>query len=176
MRLFVRALCLAVWATVLALPGPALAQTAVEFRPAGGGFRVEFPGKFSVRTEDVNTRLGPTRVVTAEWVRADGGKCYAVHTRHFSGDMGEDPQRTFDRLRIGRTVKGNVRSEQRFLLENNPAQRQIVDWTGATRPVIVALDVARRGDLYSIFCIVDRGQEAMPDVQGYMNSFALLPL
>lgn len=158
----------------LAVARPAAAD--VEYKPPGAGFKVEFPGRPAVRTESINTSFGPALVVTAEWTRSDGGKCYAVHTRHVSGGPGEDPQRTFDRLRIGRTVKGILRSEQRFLMEDNPAQRQIVEWTGQTRPVIVALDVVRGPHLYSIFCIVDRGQDSAPDVLKFVASFALLPL
>ena len=74
------------------------------------------------------------------------------------------------------TVKGKVRSEQRFMLDGNPAQREIVDWDFATRPVIVALDVLRGLRLYSIFCIVERGQESSPDVQSFFDSFELLKL
>jgi hypothetical protein len=73
-------------------------------------------------------------------------------------------------------VKGAVRTAQRFQLDGNPAQREIVDWHFATRPVIVALDVLRGLRLYSIFCIVDSGREDGPDVRGFIDSFALLPL
>ncbi len=166
-------LLLALWGA-FALVTPAFAQ--VEFRPPGGGFRLEFPGPFHVHIERTSTRFGNTRGTTASLERADGVKFYAQYMDYPPAAAQEGPQRLLDGLTLGRTVKGTVRAGQRFLFDGNPAQRETVDWDFATRPVIVALDVLRGLRLYSIFCIVDRGRENSRDVQDFIGSFALLPL
>ncbi|HZQ01241.1 MAG TPA: hypothetical protein VFB13_16980 [Reyranella sp.] len=162
-------------ACALCFAGPASAQP-VEFRPDGGGFRVQFPGPFKAKAEQVSTRFGNTHGVTATLERADGAKFYAQYVDYPPAAAQEGAQRLFESLTVGRTVKGAVRTAQRFQLDGNPAQREIVDWHFATRPVIVALDVLRGLRLYSIFCIVDSGREDGPDVRGFIDSFALLPL
>lgn len=152
---------------------PALGQ--VEYRPAGGGFRVEFPAQPITKKEISSTRFGPTPMESAELTRPKGGTCYASHSLYPPQAGSEDPQRLLDQIRVGRTVKGALRIQRRFQFDGLPAQRDVVDWQFGTRPVIVSLDVLRGPNLYSIFCIVDRGQEGAPDVTKFVDSFALLP-
>jgi hypothetical protein len=152
---------------------PAMAQT--EYRPAGGGFRVEYPGRPIQKKEISSTRFGPTPMESAEWIRPKGGSCYANHTLYPPQAGSEDPQRLLDQIRVGRTVKGTLRIQNRFQYDGNPAQRDVVDWHVGTRPVIVSLDVIRGTHLYSVFCIVERGQETATDVTSFVDSFALLP-
>ena len=161
-------------AGLLCLAGPAVAQ--VEFRPSGGGFRLEFPGPFHVHIGQTSTRFGNTRGTTASLERADGIKFYMQYYDYPGAAAQEGPLRILDGLKNGRTVKGTVRFEQRFELDGNWAQREIVDWNFATRPVIVAFDVLRGLRLYSVFCIVERGQENEPEVKAFFDSFAMLPL
>lgn len=159
---------------IICLAAPAGAQ--VEFRPPGGGFRLEFPGPFHVHIETTSTRFGNTRGTTASLERADGAKFYMQYYDYPGAAAQESPIRLFDGLKNGRTVKGTVRFEQRFELDGNWAQREIVDWNFGTRPVIVAFDVLRGLRLYSVFCIVERGQETLPEVKAFFDSFAMLPL
>ncbi len=161
-------------AALIAFAAPALAQ--VEYRPRGGGFRVEFPRAPRVSDEQVSTRFGNTRGVTATFERADGAKCYAQYTDYPPAAAQEGTARLLDSLTVGRTVKGELRSQERFLLDGNPAQREMIDWHFATQPVIVALDIVRGLRLYSVFCIVDRGKENAPEVRAFLDSFVLLPL
>ena len=142
----------------LALATPAFAQ--VEFRPPGGGFRLEFPGPFRVRVETTSTRFGTTRGTTAQLELADGVKFYMQYFDYPPAAAQESPLKLLDGLKNGRIVKGKVRFEQRFELDGNWAQREIVDWEFGSRPVIVAFDVLRGLRLYSVFCIVERDQEA----------------
>jgi len=159
--------------TAAALATPALAQ--VEYKPAGGGFRIVFPGQPIFKKEISSTRFGPTPMESAEWLRPKGGTCYATHSLYPPQASSEDPQRLLDQIRVGRTVKGTLRIQKRFQFEGQPAQRDVVDWLFATRPVIVSLDVMRGTHLYSMFCIVERGQEDAPDVTAFIDSFALAP-
>ena len=147
----------------------------VEFKPQGQGYRVVFPGQPKVRAEDVRTRFGPSGVVTAEWVRPAGGSCYLVHTRYLGATVPEGPQKALERVRFGRLVKGTLRSQKRFEFEGYPAQQDVVDTTLPGRPVIVSLDAVRGADIFSVYCIVDRGQEAATDVQALIGSFTLSP-
>ena len=156
------------------VPGVA-ARAEFELKPQGQGYRVIFPSQPQVRAEDVKTRFGPSGVVTAEWPRPKSGTCYFTHTRYLGSSVPEGPQAALDRLRFGRTVKGTLRNQKRFQFEGQPAQQDIVDSTFPGRPVIVSLDVVRGADIFSVYCIVDRGQEEAPDVQTFIASFALLP-
>lgn len=148
-------------------------RAEVEFKPQGQGYRVVFPGQPKVRAEDVRTRFGPSGVVTAEWVRPAGGSCYLVHTRYLGSTVPEGPQKALERVRFGRLVKGALRNQKRFEFEGHPAQQDVVDTTLPGRPVIVSLDAVRGADIFSVYCIVDRGQEAATDVQGFIGSFTL---
>ena len=160
---------------VVALCAAGTCFAQVQFRPSGGGFQVDFPVAPRVANELVSTRFGNTHGVMASHERA-GVKFYAQYFDYPPSASQEGGSRLLDGLRLGRTVKGELRFEQRFLLEGNPAQREIVDWHVATQPVIVALDVLRGLRLYSIFCILERGQEDAGDVRRFFESFALLPL
>ena len=151
------------------------ARAEVEFKPRGQGYRVVFPGPPKVRAEDVRTRFGLSGVVTAEWVRPAGGSCYLVHTRYLGSTVPEGPQKALERVRFGRLVKGTLRSQKRFEFEGHPAQQDVVDTTLPGRQVIVSLDAVRAADIFSVYCIVDRGQEAAGDVQGFIGSFTLTP-
>ena len=162
-------------AALVLLVASGAARAEVEFKPQGQGYRVIFPSQPKVRAEDVNTRFGPSGVVTVEWPRPQGGACYLVHTRYLGSGVPEGPQLTLDRVRFGRTVKGTLRSQKRFQFEGHPAQQDIVDSTFPGRPVIVSLDVVRAADIFSVYCIVDRSQEEAPDVQKFIASFAFVP-
>ncbi len=165
--------CLLAFAYLLSFAGPAAAE--VEFKPEHGGFRVVFPGGYRVKIEQVSTRFGNTRSVIASSERADV-KLYAQYMDYPGTAAREGPQRLLDGLKLGRTVKGQIRFEQRFEFDGNPAQREVVDTHLPGQPVIAALDVVRGLRLYSIFCIVDRGREDGADVKAFFESFALLPL
>jgi hypothetical protein len=154
----------------------AAAAAQVEFRPAGGGFRIEFFAPPQVTREQVSTRFGNTVGVTARLDRADGTQFYAQFIDYPPAAAREGAQRLFDSLRLGRTVKGDLRSEQRFQFEGHPAQRQKVELHIGTRPAIVALDVLRGLRLYSVFCIVDGGKQEADEIGRFIDSFALLPL
>jgi hypothetical protein len=163
----------AILAALFTIAGVARAE--VEFRPQGQGYRVVFPGQPKVRAEDVRTRFGPSGVVTVEWARPAGGSCYLVHTRYLGSTVPEGPQKALERVRFGRLVKGVLRSQKRFEFEGHPAQQDVVDTTLPGRPVIVSLDAVRGADIFSVYCIVDRGQEAATDVQEFIGSFTLSP-
>ena len=158
-----------------ALACPVAAQDGwVEYRPANAGFKVDFPGRPRVSSEETSTRFGRAHMIAARYERHDGAKFYANFTAYPPAAAAEPASKILDSLKLARTVKGKVRAEQRFMLAGLPAQRHTIDWHAGTRPVIVALDVIRTAAVYSIFCIVDFGQEDDPAVARFLDSFAVL--
>ncbi len=159
-------------AVVVALP--AMAQ--VPYQPRNDGFRVVFPGQpTAADAERASTRYGAAATATASYTSPAGIVFYATHTAYPPGTAAGEPQKVLDTVRIGRTAVGTLRSQQRFAFEGNPAQRDVVDWHGPRRLVIVALDVMRGDWLYSIYCFAPPGQENDPAIERFLASFTLLP-
>jgi hypothetical protein len=156
------------------LPAAAVAQ--VPYEPRGDGFRVAFPGPPTADdAEKASTRYGSALTATASYTAPGGIVFYATHTAYPPGAAAGEPQKVLDTVRIGRTAVGTLRSQQRFVFEGNPAQRDVVDWHGPRRLVIVALDVMRGDWLYSIYCFAPPGQENDPAIGRFLASFTLLP-
>jgi hypothetical protein len=158
----------------VAIALPAAAQ--VPYQPRGDGFRVVFPGPpMAVDAEQAGTRYGAAVTATASYTSPAGVVFYATHTAYPPGTASGEPQKVLDTVRIGRTAVGTLRTQQRFAFEGNPAQRDMVDWHGPRRLVIVALDVMRGDWLYSIYCFAPPGQENDPAIERFLASFTLLP-
>lgn len=153
---------------------PAAAQ--VPYQPQGDGFRVEFPGPpAAADAERASTRYGSALTATASYTSPGGIVFYATRTAYPPGTASGEPQKVLDMVRIGRTAVGTLRMQRRFTLEGNPAQRDVVDWHGPLRLVIVAFDVMRGDWLYSTYCFAPPGQENDPAIERFLVSFTLLP-
>lgn len=158
----------------VAATSPATAQ--VPYQPRGDGFRVEFPGvPAAPDAERASTRYGAAPTATASYTSPGGIVFYMTHTAYPPGTASSEPEKVLDTVRIGRTAVGTLRAQRRFLFEGNPAQRDVVDWHGPRRVVIIALDVMRRDWLYSAYCFVPPGQEDDPAIDRFLSSFTLLP-
>ena len=159
-------------AVVAALP----AAAQVPYQPHGDGFRVEFPGPpTAADAERASTRYGAAVTATASYTSPSGIVFYATRTAYSSGAASSEPQKVLDTVRLGRTAVGTLRLQRRFIFEGNPAQRDVVDWHGPQRLVIVAFDVMRGDWLYSTYCFVPPGQETDPAIERFLASFTLLP-
>lgn len=155
---------------------PAVAQQWMPFEPGGAGFRIEFPGKPAIDGGDsFGTRYGRSASVTASVEGADGVLFYATYTAYPPGTASGEPGKVLDTVRIGRTAVGTLRTQQRLRFDGHPAQRDIVDWHGPRRLVIVSLDVTRGDWLYSIYCFAPPGLENSPAIARFLASFTLLP-
>ena len=155
--------------------GAAAQQNWVEYRPAGEGFRVEFPGRPTVTQEDsAGTRYGRSRRATAKFELPSGVIFYATFTAYPPGTASREPTNVLDTERLGRTAVGTLRSERRFSFKAYPAQQETVDWQGPRPMVIVARDVLRGDTLYSVYCLVPPGKESHPGVDRFLDSFDLL--
>jgi hypothetical protein len=147
-----------------------------EYRPPGEGFRVEFPGRPTVTEEAAaGSRYGKSRRTTAEFALPSGLTYYAIHIAYPAGTASSEPEKVLDTERLGRTAVGDLRSEQRFKFKGYPAQREIVDWHGPRPQVIIAQDVLRGDQLYSLSILLAPGKESHPGLQRFIDSFNLLP-
>lgn len=159
-------------AVVAALP----AAAQVPYQPPGDGFRVEFPGQpTAADAERASTRYGAALTATVSYTSPGGIDFYATRTAYPPGSASGEPQKVLDTVRIGRTAVGTLRMQRRFAFEGNPAQRDVVDWHGPRRLVIVAFDVMRGDWLYSTYCFAPPGQENDPAIERFLASFTLLP-
>ena len=167
-----RFLALLLAAVIAALP----AAAQVPYQPRGDGFRVAFPGPpTAADAEQASTRYGAALTATASYTSPGGIVFYATRTAYPPGSAASEPQKVLDAVRIGRTAVGTLRVQRRFAFEGNPAQRDVVDWHGPRRLVIVALDVMRGDWLYSTYCFAPPGQENDPAIEHFLASFTLLP-
>ncbi len=165
---------IALLAALLIAALPAAAQ--VPYQPHGDGFRVDFPGPPTVAdAERASTRYGAALTATVSYTSPGGIVFYATRTAYPPGSASSEPQKVLDTVRIGRTAVGTLRTQRRFAFEGNPAQRDVVDWHGPQRLVIVALDVMRGDWLYSTYCFAPPGQENNPGIERFLASFTLLP-
>jgi hypothetical protein len=163
-------------ALFLAVLVAAPAASQVPYQPRGDGFRVEFPGPpTAADAERASTRYGAAVTATASYTAPNGIIFYVTHTAYPPGSAASEPQKVLDTVRIGRTAVGTLRTQQRLAFEGNPAQRDVVDWHGPRRLVIVALDVMRGDWLYSVYCFAPPGEENDPAIERFLASFTLLP-
>jgi hypothetical protein len=164
-----------VTAFILAFGGLALAQTWVEYRPAGAGFRIEMPGKAKVNNEAVKTDVGMVPSTTAV-VEVGTSVAYVVmHSSYPDKVLAErTPERILDGVRDG-SVKGKVlRSEQKLTVGGYPARRLIID-DNKEGFVFLSLIVLVGPQLnQAIFVSQTKGAEASADAKRFVDSFAIV--
>jgi hypothetical protein len=149
-------------------------QQWVEHRPAGAGYRIEFPGQPTVESEEVNTAAGN---VTVHIAKVDVGKVgfVAMHNSYPKGALGA-PTDSLTRGRDG-VLKAKpsrkLRSEQNLRVGGAAAKRIIVDDSDGDQ-VIIDLIVVSGDNLYQAIIASPKGSENSPDVQRFISSFALV--
>lgn len=161
---------------VLALLGtmPARAQQQwIEYRPPGGGYRIEFPGTPAASETDAATAVGQVHSSTATLER--GGNTFLVmRTVYPQAVAGASPRKVMTSARDGLVSNGKLRETKDLSINNLPARRLIIDRTDTGR-VMVVLQVMSGTWLYQAFCLVRPGAETSPDVERFLGSFALIP-
>ncbi len=159
---------------LLALPTAALAQaqTWLEYRPKGIGYRVEMPKKWVVSNQNVPTDLGP---IAMHMATVDGGSfaymsIYSVFPKEH---IDKTPAETLlDNARDGavKNVKGQLRSEQRLKVGGYPARHIVVDTaTARVSQRLVLFGVKLIQTIY----VGAAESESGPDPLRFFNSFAL---
>jgi hypothetical protein len=161
---------------VLAAAAVAHAQQQwVEHRPAGAGYRIEFPGQPAVESQEVDTAAGR---ITAHIAKVNVGKdieLVAMHTTYPKGAVG-DPTDALGGARdsvVNLTPSRKLRSEQDLSVGGAPAKRIIVDDSDVDE-VIIDLMVVSGDDFYQAIISSSKASENSPEVQRFLSSFALV--
>ena len=175
MRLSIVSALLSLAVLCAAVPAGAQQQW-VGYRPAGAGYRVEFPGTPKPDAEDVQTKSGPIRMHMAEVQRGTDTVFLSIHSVHPASSLSADPQVTLDSARNGgvTNVKGKLREEKRLTVGGVPARRIVIDIPDEKQGA-VALIVLSGNRLYQAISVFPAGRENSADVQRFLNSFALVP-
>ena len=171
---------LALFLVVLGSLASASAQSWVEYKSQGAGYRVEFPQTPKVVSEDVKTSSGVRRMEVATFeTRREGVSLTFMTTlpERQTVVAGGDPQAQLDRVRDDTVswVNGRLREEKRITVDGQPARRSVIDIPEDNK-VCVLLQVLRGDQLYKAIAVVSAGQENGADTQRFIDSFALLPL
>jgi hypothetical protein len=159
---------------VLAAAGVIHAQQQwVEHRPAGAGYRIEFPRQPTVTSEAVKTAVGDVTLHIAEVNVGQHVSFLALHNAYPKGALG-DPLDALSRGRdsvLKEKPIRKLRSEQSLSVGGAPAKRFIID-EGSM--VIVDLAVVSGDNLYQAIYVSPQGSESSPDGQRFLSSFALV--
>ena len=122
---------------VLALDiGPAMAQEWTDYRPPGGGYRIEFPGRPALSTRDVTTQAAIIQLNIAMVERGDEAAFLAIHSLRSPRWIGLDPQQALDQARDGavKNSEGKLREETRVTLGGLPAPTVSTRLSSWSRP------------------------------------------
>jgi hypothetical protein len=158
---------------LLAFAGVASAQQWVDYRPAGLGYRVEFPGMPAASETDAATAVGQIHSSTA--TLESGGKVFLVmRTIYPSAVAGASPRKVMTSARDGLVGGGKLRDTKDLSINNLPARRLIIDRADTGR-IMVVLQVMSGTWLYQAICLARPGEEAAPDIERFLGSFALVP-
>ena len=149
-------------------------QSWVEYRPAGEGYRVEFPAVPKITKEDINSHLGKASFTYAEYESKGGFILVAMQTVYPSSPP--DPQAFLDIASASgvKSANATLREEKRLTVGGKPARRMIMEMPD--KLVGVALVVLNGNHLYNTMAVVPQGQESSADVQRFIESFALVPM
>lgn len=150
------------------------AQQWAEYRPAGAGYRVEFPGTPRVTSQDMPTGNGSAKLFMAG-VQPDPERFFgASHVVYAPGIMNPDPEVALDLARDGgvRNARGTLREERRLSVGGAPARRVIFDSSPYVGVLVIAVKTDR---LYQVIVIGRPGVETAADTERFLSSFALDP-
>lgn len=163
--------------SILGAMGPARTQEPwIEYRPPGGGFKLEFPGSPKQSQKDVPTKAGLIRLNTAEMSPRNDRAFASFHSSFPPDALPADRQIALDAGRDNAIAKagGTLRTEQHLSIGGMPARRAVVDIFKSNQ-VCVSLMVLNGNDLYQAIVFTSAGQEDSDDIRRFINSFALVP-
>jgi len=161
-------------ALMVAFCGLALAQSWVEYRPAGAGFRIEVPGEPQVSNEEIKTDVGLVPTTTAV-VEIDTTMAFVVmHSSYTEKQLaGRSPERILNGARDGSVRGRTLRSEQQLTVGGHPARRLIIDdkdgFVFVSQVVLVGTQLNQ-----AIFVSQTKGAEDSADAKRFIDSFAIV--
>jgi len=156
------------------LSSGANAQQWKEYRPSGGGYRIDFPGTPTEDTRRVQTRAGTVELRTSAMGLRDQAFITVRSDYPSTVDLG-DPQGALDRARNGSLAKakGTLRSEQRLTIDNVPARHVQIDLPDSDQ-LADAIMVVQDHHLVQAVYIGPNTPRETPDAQRFLSSFALV--
>ena len=159
----------------LLAPLAAQAQEWVEHKPAGAGYRIEFPGQPVLSSRDITTDVGAVKMHIAVVERGPSIAFVALHNSFPAGAVGE-PQAALDRGRDRALATGRrtLLKEERITVSGAPALRLIVEDVNDSA-ILTILAVVSGDSLYQAIYVVPKGLQDSPEGRRFLSSFALVP-
>lgn len=152
----------------------ASAQTWSEYRPTGGGFRVEMPGTPTVAAQDIKIDGG--RVATQIQASVVVSKTdYSVTYMDYPPDIGHrvPPEKLLESVRDNIARHGGLRRDAALTVDGVPAREFVVVDKDNIAIVMRAVWFGNR--LFQITVLgFGSGVGAMPATRRFLDSFALV--
>jgi hypothetical protein len=159
-------------ALLLVAPGVVQAQAWFEYRPAGAGYRIEFPQNPVVASTEVQTDAGTVKMYTAT-LSLDKTAFIATHAV-FPRGVVTNPAVQLNNARNNILAANGTRllQEQNMTVGGVPAKRIEVEQTDN---LIIVLVVVSGDWLYQAIVVAVKGNENSSDSERFLSSFALVP-
>jgi hypothetical protein len=139
------------------------------YEPAGGGFRVNLPGKPAIKSGTTKSDYGPAKTTYASTPTDSDLACTARFTDYQPGATGSDPQVDLNRVKQN-LAQFPQRSEERFKIGNASAIRFVMDLPDKS----AKYESIILGDHTIVLaCTFPKGQENSPDVSRVFKSLVL---
>lgn len=155
------------------VPLTTLAQSWIEYRPAGGRYRIEMPDTPLVQTEDIKIDGG--RTITQIRAILDRRRtAYVMAYADYPDDIiqGASPEVLLQRMRDGMIQDRRVRRDVALTISGMPGcEFVLVDRNGY---VIVTRAALSGNRLFQIMVGGPDGVEAQADTMRFLDSFSLV--
>jgi hypothetical protein len=155
------------------VPLTTVAQSWIEYRPAGGRYRVEMPDTPIVQTEDIKTDDGRT-VTQIRAVVERRRTAYVVAHIDYPEDVGRDasPDTLLKRMRDGMIQNRRLRRDVALTVSGEAAREFVA--VGTDGLTIIMRGVWSGNRLFQIIVGGADGVEAQPDTMRFLDSFSLV--
>ncbi len=151
---------------------PAAAPDWIDYQPAGVGYRIALPGSPTVTTQEVPTRLGVLKNITAS-VEIGNRAFVIMHIDYPTAHVESVPAaRILDGVRDGQAQSGKLRSERAVTIGRHAARQLIIDAAGESVTVSRIVLVGRR--LIQAIYAGPRGSEDDADTKRFIDSLAIV--
>lgn len=160
-------------ALAFVVPLATLAQSWIEYRPAGGRYRIEMPDTPAVSTEDIKID-GSRTVLQIRAIVERRRTAYVVAHIDYPDDVarGASPDTLLQRMRDGMIQNRRVRRDVPLTVSGVAAREFIA--IGRDGLVLIARGVWSENRLFQIMVGGPDGVEAQPDTLRFLDSFSLV--
>lgn len=151
---------------------PAVAQDWIDYQPAGAGYRIALPGSPTVTTQELPTRLGVVKNITAS-VEIGSRAFTIMHVDYPTAHVeGVPAARILDGARDGQAQTGKLRSERAVTIGRHAARQLLIDAAGEN--VMVSRIVLVGPRLIQAIYFGPRGSEDDTDTKRFIDSLAIV--